>query len=136
MFNTKEFAWHNIEIAILGRPVTGARGVKYSVKQEKEALHARGQNPFSIQSGNKTFEGELMLLQSSLEAIARQLEPGQDLTDLEMNITIAYIPKDGIQVVTHILHGVEFMEDNRGMNQNDKFADITLPFIFLRREII
>lgn len=136
-FNTKEYGWANVEIAMLGRVLTKARGVKYSAKKEKEYLHARGENPHSIQSGNKTYEGELTLLQSELEAIQRQLKPDEDITDLPpFNITVAYVPKDGLNVVTHILKGVEFTEDPREIKQGDKFQEIVTPIMFLGRESI
>lgn len=134
-FNTKEFAWANVEIAMLGRVLTRVRGVKYVVKKEKELLHARGENPHSIQSGNKTYEGELMLLQSELEALQAQLDDTQDITDLDpFNITVVYKPKTGADLVTHILKNVEFTEDNREIKQGDKFQELTLPILFLERE--
>lgn len=137
MFNTKEFAWSNVEIALFGRVLIGARGVAYKASKEKELLHGRGENPHSIQSGNKSYEGTLTLLQSEVEAIQRQLPDDEDLTDLDgFNITVAYVPKNSPNIVTHILKGVEFTEDPREMNQNDKFQEIALPIIFLGREVI
>jgi hypothetical protein len=137
MFNSKEYAWANVEIAMLGRLLTRVRGVKFSVKKEKEYLHGRGENPHAIQSGNKTYEGELTLLQSELEAITRQLKPTEDITDLSgLNITVVFKPKTGTSLVTYILKNVEFTEESREMNQGDKFMEISLPIMFLEREVI
>ena len=139
MFNTKEFAWANVEVAMLGRLLTKVRGVKYTVKTDKEAAYARGDKPFAIQSGNKSYEGELMLLQSELEAILKQLKPTEDITDLSnLTITVVYKPKNGLPtaLVTHILKGVEFTEDARDIKQGDKFQELTAPFLFLERESI
>lgn len=136
-FNSKEFAWSNVEIAMLGRVLIRVRGVKYASKKEKEYLHARGENPHAIQSGNKTYEGELMLLQSELEAIQNQLESTQDVTDLDpFNITVVYKPKNGGALVTHILKNAEFTEDPREIGQGDKFQELTLPIMFLEREAV
>ena len=41
---------------------------------------------------------------------------------------IEYIP------TIHKLRGVQFTEDPRETNQGDKFQDLKLPFLFLRRE--
>lgn len=134
-FDTKEFAWANVEIAMLGRVITKARGVKYSAKKEKEYLHARGEDPFSIQSGNKTYEGELTLLQSELEAMAKDLKPDEDITDIPgFSVTISYVPKNGAGIITHSLSGCEFSEDPREIKQGDKFQEITLPIMFLGRK--
>lgn len=136
-FNSKEYAWSNVEIAMLGRLLTRVRGVKYIAKKDKQYVHGRGENPHAIQSGNKTYEGELMLLQSELEAIQRQLKATEDITDLEgLNITVVYKPKGIGSVVTHILKGVEFTEDPREMKQGDPFQELTLPIMFLEREAI
>jgi len=136
-FNSKEFAWSNVEISSLGKVLTKARGVKFTVKKEKEFLYARGENPHSIQSGNKSYEGELMILQSEMEAMIKQLKPEEDITDLSgVNITVAFVPKDSTKVVTYILKGVEYTEDSRDMKQGDKFQEITLPFLFLERQVI
>lgn len=136
-FNSKEYAWSNVEIAMLGRLLTRVRGVKYAAKKDKQYLHGRGENPHAIQSGNKTYEGELILLQSELEAIQRQLGPTEDITDLDgLNITVVYKLKGVGSVVTHILKGVEFTEDTRDIKQGDAFQEITLPIMFLEREAI
>jgi len=136
-FNTKEYAWSNVEIAMLGRVLIRVRGVKYAAKKDKSYLHARGENPHAIQSGNKTYEGELMLLQSELEAIQRQLKDTEDITDLApFNVTVVYKPKSAGALVTHILKNVEFTEDNREIKQGDPFQELTLPIMFLEREAI
>jgi len=134
-FNSKEYSWAEVQVVMLGRPVTRIRGIKYGVKKEKEYLHARGENPHSIQSGNKTYEGEITLLQSELEAMQAQLSSTEDLTDMDaFSITVAYVPKNNAQVVVHILKAVEFTEDMREMQQGDKFQEIALPIMFLERD--
>lgn len=138
-FNTKEFAWFNVEIAMLGRLLTKAKGLEFTIKTDKEAAYARGQNPFAIQTGNKTYEGTLKVYQSELEAMQAQLEPDEDITDLtNINITVVFRPKNGnpLALKTYILKGVEFTEDPRGSNQGDKFHEHDLPFLFLEREAI
>ena len=114
------------------RDVTGVRSVKYTSKQEKEALHAKGNEPHSIQRGNRTYEGEFGLTQSELEALTAN---GEDLLDLQLTAIITYgNPSKGDMVVTDVLYGVEFTEETKGMQQGDKYMDITIPFLFLKKE--
>ena len=139
MFNSKskEFSWANVQVVFLGRVVTRLRGVKYTVKKEKEYVYANGENPFAIQSGNKTYEGEVMILQSEIEALQADLARDQDLTDIPpFSITVAYVPLSTGELVTHQLNGVEFTEDNREFKQADKFQELTLPIMFLERKSI
>ena len=130
MVNTREYEWSDVTVVLAGRLVTGLRGVKYSAKQEKELLHAKGSKPHSIQRGNKTYDGEITLLQSEYEALKKA--SGGDILDASMDIVAAYgNPSAGDVVTTDMLIGVEFTEDNTEWKQGDKFQEKTLPFIFI-----
>ena len=62
-FSTKQYAFADIRVVLLGRDVVGLQGISYSVKVDKEAVYGRGSDPLSIQSGNKEYKGTIMLLQ-------------------------------------------------------------------------
>jgi len=132
-FNSKQYDWSNVEVWLLGKKITGIRGVSYTIAKEKEAIYGAGSLPQGIGHGNKSFEGELTLLQSEVEALtAKALEVGgDDITDLNgVNIIVMYAPKSGVKTIDVIEHA-EFNSLQKGMNQNDKFAEISLPFIAL-----
>lgn len=130
MVNTREYEWSDVTVVLAGRLVTGLRGVKYSAKQEKELLHAKGNKPHSIQRGNKTYDGEITLLQSEYEALKKA--SGGDILDASIDIVAAYgNPNAGDVITTDMLIGVEFTEDNTEWKQGDKFQEKTLPFIYL-----
>ena len=133
MVNTREYEWSDVTVVLAGRLVTGLRGVKYSAKQEKELLHAKGNKPHSIQRGNKTYDGEITLLQSEYEALKKA--SGGDILDASMDIVAAYgNPSAGDVVTTDMLIGVEFTEDNTEWKQGDKFQEKTLPFLFIDKK--
>jgi len=133
MVNTREYEWSDVSVVLAGRLVTGLRGVKYSAKQEKELLHAKGNKPHSIQRGNKTYDGEITLLQSEYEALKQA--SGGDILDSSVDIVAAYgNPTAGDVVTTDVLIGVEFTEDNTEWKQGDKFQEKTLPFIFIDKK--
>ena len=124
MVNTREYEWSDVTVVMAGRPVTGLRGVKYSAKQEKELLHAKGNKPHSIQRGNKTYDGEITLLQSEYEALKQA--SGGDILDASLDIVAAYgNPTAGDVITTDVLVGVEFTEDNTEWKQGDKFQEKT-----------
>lgn len=133
MVNTREYEWSDVTVVMAGRMVTGLRGVKYSAKQEKELLHAKGNKPHSIQRGNKTYDGEITLLQSEYEALKQAC--GGDILDASMDIVAAYgNPSAGDVITTDVLVGVEFTEDNTEWKQGDKFQEKTLPFLFIDKK--
>lgn len=135
MFNSREYEWSDVNVVAAGRPVTGIRGVKYSSKQEKEVLHAKGNKPHSIQRGNKTYDGELTVTQSEYEAL--RAAGGGDILDISRDIVVAYgNPSKGDVITTDLLMGVEFTEDNTEWKQGDKFQEKSLPFIFLDKKSV
>lgn len=133
MVNTREYEWSDVNVVMAGRPITGLRGVKYSAKQEKELVHAKGNKPHSIQRGNKTYDGEITLLQSEYEALRQAC--GGDVLDASVDIVAAYgNPTNGDAITTDILISCEFTEDNTEWKQGDKFQEKALPFIFLDKK--
>lgn len=135
-FNSAEYSWSDVKVVMLGKPIGGLRGVKYKKTQEKEVIYGAGNQPRAIQRGNKSYEGEIVLLQSELEALNRAAGEGKDLTDLrDVNIVVAYAPEQGLPLVTDVILNVEFSEFEKGMSQGDKFSEHTLPFIALGLEV-
>ena len=69
MFNSREYEWADLTFLLGGKDLTGFRGIKYSIKQEKEVVYGKGNMPIAIQKGNKSIEGEITVLQSELETM-------------------------------------------------------------------
>jgi hypothetical protein len=130
MFDSNEYSWADIQVFMLGRPVVGIRGVRYKVSRTKTNIYALGSKPVARTRGNKEFEGELILLQSELEALQEGLKKGQDITDIKpFDIVVTYAPTNGGKITTDIVKGAEFLEVEKGMNQNDPNMELTLPVI-------
>ena len=69
MFNSKECEWSDLSLFIDGVKITGFRGLKYSVKPDKESLYAGGDEPIGIQSGNRQYAGEIKLLKGQFDEL-------------------------------------------------------------------
>jgi hypothetical protein len=134
MFSTKQYAWSSCKIFLFGRIVTGIRGFEYGVKKDKEPLHGAGDEPLAIQSGNKTYNGNLILLQSEFDAMTKAAKAlgYADVTDVPgFNVQFSY-GNPGAAPTTDTAIGAEFDEAVKGMKQGDKYMEITLPIQFLR----
>lgn len=132
MFNSREYEWADVEIVMLGRVVTGIRGVTYKESQEKEPVYGRGNKPRAMQRGNKAYEGSIGLLQSELEALQDAAGKGKGLTDIPpFDIVVAYVPSDGGAIVTDVIKNAEFSESEKSLKQGDKFMEIELPILAL-----
>ena len=135
MVNTREFEWSDISLVVAGRDIKGFRGVKYSEKQEKEALYAKGNKAHCIQSGNIAYEGELTLTQSEYETL--RLAMGGSILSGSLSMVVAYgNPSMGDVMVTDALSGCEFTEDSTEWKQGDKFQEKSLPFVFLSKKSV
>lgn len=134
MFNSREYEWADVSLVVGGKLISGARGIKYSEKQEKELLYGKGNLPLSIQKGNISYEGELTVTQSELETMTASAK-GKSILNLQLDIIISYgNPSNGDMLVTDVLQGAQFTEDSKELKQGDKSMEISLPFIFLRRK--
>lgn len=131
--NTREYEWSDVSVTVAGRPVTGLRGVKYGVKQEKELIYGKGNKPHSIQRGNIDYSGEITLLQSEYEALKTAAKG--EVTNITFDIVVSVgNPSRGDVITTEILIGCEFTEDNTEWKQGDKFQEKVLPFIFIDKK--
>ena len=130
MVETKQYAWSDIRVRALGREFVGIRGIKYKRSSDDEHLHGRGRKAIAIQTGNETCEGEIMLLQSELQALTLALGIVK-LTDIRFDIVVTYKATDIAPVVTDIISSVKCTEYEKGMSQGDKYMEITIPFLAL-----
>lgn len=131
-FNSNEYAWVDVRVALLGRVVGGLRGIEYKVKHQKEVLFATGSKGRAIQKGKKEYEGTITLLQSELIALDRAArEKGyEDVTDIDFDVVVSYLPDSGV-VTTDKVVNVSITEIPRGIKEGDTQMEVALPFIAL-----
>lgn len=132
VFNSNEYAWVDIKVMLLGREVTGLRGMEYKVKRQKEALFATGMKARGIQKGKKEYEGTITILQSELIALDRaaQEKGYEDITDIDFDIIVSYLPETNV-ITTDKVVNASITEIPRGMKEGDLQMEIALPFIAL-----
>lgn len=133
MFDSREYEWADITILIGTRILLAITGIKYSVKQDKQPIYGKGNEPYAIQKGNITHEGELTLNMSEMLAL-KSASLTNSILDLQVNITVCYgNPTKGDVMHTDKLLGVQFTEEPQEMKQGDDHSVHTLPFVFLRK---
>lgn len=131
MFDSRQYEWADLTLILGGRDITGIRGVKYTEDIEREAVFAKGRNAHSIQSGNITVTGEIRVLQSEYEALVAA--GGGSVLSLSLDGLFSYgNPATGNAMTTDRVETIRFTSGPKEINQNDKFQEITLPFVALR----
>jgi len=133
-FDSREYEFADVTLVLGGKDITGVRGIKYSAKQEKELVYGKGYEPIKIQKGVRSYEGEITCLQSELETLIAA-SPDGSILSLQLDAVVCYgDPTKGDVLITDVLQGIQFTEEAKEMKQGDKFAEIKLPFIFLRKK--
>ena len=129
-FNTKEYAWIDVNVVLLGKPVAGLRGIEYKSKRSKEALFATGKKARGIQLGKKEYEGTITVLQSELIAMQAAAKNAgyDDITDLEFDIIVSYISESGV-VQTDKVVNASVTEAPNSIKEGDLYSEHALPFI-------
>ena len=136
MFNSEEYAWKDLTIVMAGKPVTGIQAVKYAVERSAEYNYGAGDNPHSIQKGNKSYPGEIALNQSEVEALILSCKAKgvDDPTDISFDIVANYSKSITSAQVTDILRSCTITKLEKGWNQGDSKMVITLPIMILKVE--
>jgi hypothetical protein len=129
--NSKEVEWKDITAYINGKRIVKIREIARKKMTDKEALYAEGDKPFSVQSGNKSYEGSITVLVGALDDlnIAAIAAGGEDITDVSFDIVYSFRPRGIRALKTVLIEGAEIKEYEERMKQGDKFAEVTLPFI-------
>lgn len=137
LFDSAQYGWKDLKAYTGGRGVTGIHGFKIGVTKELEYGRGEGENPHSIQEGNKGYPVELKVTQSEFEAMIRagqKAVPNGDHTDVEWDFTLNFSRKVTDKMSTHRAVGVKFSGGDLEMGQGDKQAIVTLAGLALRLE--
>ena len=133
-FDSKDCEWADMTVVFAGSPLTKIRGLKYKAAKEKQLLHAAGDEPISIQSGNRSYEGQIKVLKGALDDMNRAAVAagGEDVLDMQFDIVVTYKPQAARPLQTDTLVSVEIKEFEKGWEQGARQMDITLPIVFMR----
>lgn len=124
-----EYSWDSVEIAINGVVIIGALGIKFSQEVESELVYGKGNRPLGINDGNIKNEGEITVHQSELDKLLAATGNRWVAGLKNLTITSALI-KEG-RISTRTFAGCRITSIGEEYKQNDKWAEIALPFIFL-----
>jgi hypothetical protein len=134
-FSTKECAWSQTSIKLLGVTIEGIRGWSFKKAIDKELLFAAGDEAVDITSGNKSISGTLTLLKYEFDKLndAAQLAGYDDILEVPHTailITCAFKlnATTPIRTISTPL-GLAFTDSEVAMQQNAKMTEVPLPFI-------
>jgi hypothetical protein len=130
LINGREYEWADTCLNIGGIEIKGFRKVEYEEAMEKEAMHAKGRKPRSIQRGNLSYTGSITLTQSEIRAL-KTAAGSRSLLNVKTDIIVVYVPEDSALIEVDTIIGVEFTNLKKALSQGDKFMEVELPFLAL-----
>lgn len=130
LINGREYEWADLTLVLGGRDMVEFRGIGWKKKIEREHLHAKGRNAGSIQSGNITVDGEITILKSGYDALAKA--GNGSVLGHNFDLLLAYgNPSSGDAMTTKRIVGLRFTEEGEEWKQGDKFQEVKLPYLAL-----
>lgn len=137
-FDTAECEWADVKMHFAGASPKKLLGFSFKASKEKEAIHGEGDKPIGIQSGNRSYTGELKFHKGVLDDInkAALLAGGKDALDIAADVVVTFKAKGGRQLQTLTAVNVEITEYDYNMQQGAKSMEVTLPIVFLDLKIV
>lgn len=130
IINGREYEWADLTLIGGGRDMLEFRGVSWKRKIEREAVKAKGRKAFAIQSGNIDCDGEITLLKSGYDKLAKS--GNGSVLGLNIDLMLSYgNPSEGNAMTTKRILGVRFTEEGEDWKQGDKFTEVKLPYLAL-----
>ena len=131
---SSECAWHNCDVKLLGRSITGLRGFEFTKEVEKEALYGAGQHALDITEGNIKCSGSITVLGFEADAMNRaaRLAGYDDILSVSHEavvITATYRKTPADPITRKVARGVAFTNLPENLQQNAKNREIQLPFV-------
>lgn len=131
---SSEFSWHNANVKLLGRSITGLRGWELKKEVEKEQLYGAGQHALDITEGNIKCSGSITVLGYELDAMNRAAQAAgyDDILSLPHEavvLTVTYRKSPADPITKQVARGVSFSDMPQGMQQGAKNREIQLSFV-------
>lgn len=130
VFNSEEYGWNDIQIVMLGRPIIGARAIRYKEMQEKGNVHGAGKKPIARTRGKVDYEGSIKILMSELRALLQSQGNGKSVLEIKpFDIIVSYAPSVSDVISTDRIVYAEFTECEVNVEQGAPEIEVELPII-------
>lgn len=129
LVNGIEYSWASLRFAFLGNvDVKGVQAITYKQMRAKENLYGVGDEPVARGYGNKTYEGEIRLMQKEVRAL-RAAAGNKSLTEIAPFTLIVQFANGTDPIQSDQLLNVEFLEDGLEGEQGNPEMPVTIPII-------
>ncbi len=129
LINGESVSWAQIQLTILGAPITGITEISYTAKREKVNVYGAGSKPVSRGYGRYEYEGSITFLAEEWKNII-SASPNSDPLQLGyFDINILFIsPTTGL-VMRTTWKASEPLENPISVAEGDTSIPVQVPFV-------
>ena len=129
LINGESVTWSQIQLTILGAPMTGIREVKWSSKREKVNNYGAGSKPVSRGYGKYEFEGSIKFLAEEWKNIVKA-SPNQDPLDLPFfDVNILFVSSSTGLMMNYIWKAAEVLNNPFDSAEGSTMTEIDVTFV-------
>jgi hypothetical protein len=128
LINGKSYEWSDIQVVILGAPITGITNIEYEEKQAMENIYGAGENVVSRGYGKVEPTAKITLKMEEVEGIMSVAPLGRLNKIPEFDIVVLFLD-DSLIPRKHVIKNVRFTGNNRKSSTGDTSLDIDLELI-------
>ncbi len=128
LVNGKSYEWSDIQVVILGAPITGITNIEYEEKQAMENIYGAGENVVSRGYGKVESTTKITLKMEEVEGIMSVAPLGRLNKIPEFDIVVLFLD-DSLIPRKHVIKNVRFTGNNRKSSTGDTSLDVDLELI-------
>jgi hypothetical protein len=128
LINGKSYEWSDIQVVILGAPITGITNIEYEEKQAMENIYGAGENVVSRGYGKVEPTAKITLKMEEVEGIMSVAPLGRLNKIPEFDIVVLFLD-DALIPRKHVIKNVRFTGNNRKSSTGDTSLDVDLELI-------
>lgn len=128
LINGKSYEWSDIQVVVLGAPITGITNIEYEEKQAMENIYGAGENVVSRGYGKVEPTAKITLKMEEVEGIMSVAPLGRLNKIPEFDIVVLFLD-DSLIPRKHVIKNVRFTGNNRKSSTGDTSLDIDLELI-------
>jgi hypothetical protein len=128
LINGESVSWAQIQLSILGAPITGFTSVKYTSKREKVNVYGAGSKPVSRGYGRYEYEGSITFLAEEWKNIIAAAPLNDPMEIPYFDVNILFVSTTGL-VMRTTWKAAEILENPLDVSEGDTSIAIEVPFV-------
>jgi hypothetical protein len=129
LINGESVSWAQVQIQLLGAPLTGIRSVKWNAKREKTNNYGAGSKPVSRGYGRYEYEGSITFLAEEWKNIIAA-SPNSDPLELNyFDVNVLFVSATTGLVMQCTWKAAEILENPFDVSEGDTMVEIEVPFV-------